>query len=212
MKTKLLNTVLGIFLLSATAVFAQDKNQEKEWAKKLKTVKPLEYKALVEDKDRLQSQVSECQNSKSSLKSEIASKDEEIARLKKELEDAKAAAATPVVQTVSNTTNTKTPAKKQSSTVFNSSKAVPVAGVVYKVQIGSFKSKDLTKYFDNNPNFSGEVDHDGSKKYTLGVFSDYWEADNFKKALREMGVKGAWVVAYKDGKRVNMKDVLEGAL
>jgi hypothetical protein len=88
----------------------------------------------------------------------------------------------------------------------------PSKGVVYKVQIGSFKNKDLTKYFDNNPNFSGDIDPDGTKKYTLGVFTDYWEADKFKKALREMGVKGAWIVAYKNGQRVNVKDALEGTL
>jgi hypothetical protein len=84
--------------------------------------------------------------------------------------------------------------------------------VIFKVQIGSFKNKDLAKYFNNNPNFSGDIDEDGSKKYTLGYFREYWEADTFKKYLREMGVKDAWIVSYKDGKRVSIKDVLEGAL
>ena len=83
-------------------------------------------------------------------------------------------------------------------------------GVVFKVQIGAFRNKDLTKYFDNNPNFSGEVDEDGQKKYTLGYFTDYWEANNFKKYLRKMAVKDAWIVSYKDGERVPIKDVLEG--
>jgi len=32
------------------------------------------------------------------------------------------------------------------------------------------------------------------------------EADNFKDYLREMGVKDAWVVCYKNGKRVALKD------
>ena len=30
-------------------------------------------------------------------------------------------------------------------------------GVVFKVQIGAFKNKNLAKYFDNNPNFGGEA-------------------------------------------------------
>jgi len=80
------------------------------------------------------------------------------------------------------------------------------------VQIGAFKNKDLAKYFENNKNFSGDVDADGVKKYTLGYFNDYWEADNFKKYIREMGVKDAWIVAYKNGQRVNLRDVLEGLL
>ena len=81
-------------------------------------------------------------------------------------------------------------------------------GIVFKVQLGAFQNKDLKKY-DNSPNFSAEESGD-LQKYTIGVFRDYWEADTFKKYLREMGVKDAWVVSYKDGQRVPIKDVLEG--
>jgi hypothetical protein len=83
-------------------------------------------------------------------------------------------------------------------------------GVVFKVQIGAFRNKDLSKYFENNPNFGGEKGEDGSQRYTIGVFRDYWEADTFKKYMREMGVKDAWIVPYRDGTRVEIKDVLEG--
>ena len=86
-----------------------------------------------------------------------------------------------------------------------------IDGVVFKVQIGAFRNKDLSKYFDNNENFSGE-NADDLQKITLGQFRDYWEADTFKKYLREMGVKDAWIVPYKDGVRVPIKDVLEGVV
>ncbi|MES2386780.1 MAG: hypothetical protein V4543_02160 [Bacteroidota bacterium] len=86
------------------------------------------------------------------------------------------------------------------------------AGVVFKVQIGAFRNRNLQKYLNNSRNFTGEVDPDGLRKYTLGFFGDYWEADNFKKYMREMGVNDAWIVTYKDGKRVNIKDVLEKAV
>jgi hypothetical protein len=84
-------------------------------------------------------------------------------------------------------------------------------GVVFKVQIGAFQKKDMSKFFDNNPMFSGE-DENGMQKVTVGFFRDYWEADTFKKYLREMGVKDAWIVPFKDGKRVPIKDVLEGVI
>ncbi|MFL5728362.1 MAG: Ezrin/radixin/moesin family protein [Cytophagaceae bacterium] len=211
MKRLFLLSILAI-AVSANFSMAQKKTkeeveQEKEWAKKLKELKPLEYKKLVEQKDALAGQISECENSKSSIKSESESKDAEIARLKKEVEDYK----TGVVKVPGQATTTTVETDNNNTTKVNTHKG-PTKGVVYKVQIGSFKTKDLTKYFDNNPNFSGETDADGSKKYTLGVFTDYWEADKFKKALRDMGVKGAWVVPYKDGQRVNLKDVLEGAM
>ncbi|MFN9502521.1 MAG: hypothetical protein ACK57K_14450 [Chryseotalea sp.] len=85
-------------------------------------------------------------------------------------------------------------------------------GVVFKVQIGAFKNKDLSKYFDNNPNFGGEAAKGEAEpqKLTIGVFRDYWEADTFKKYMRDMGVKDAWIVPYRDGQRVEIKDVLEG--
>jgi hypothetical protein len=214
--------LLFVFIGASHISIAQKKSKEeiameKEWATKLKALKPLDYKKLVEDKDAIASQAGECENSRTPLKNELESlktemdaKNIEIAKLKQELEDAKSAQVATTPTTTKTTTSTTTVKSKGTTTTVN--KAPVVAGVVFKVQIGSFKTKDLTKYFDNNPNFSGETDADGSKKYTIGVFTDYWEADKFKKALREMGVKGAWVVPYKDGQRVNLKDVLEGAL
>ena len=212
MKRYFLLSVLAV-AISAQFSMAQKKSkeelaQEKEWATKLKSLKPLDYKKLVEQKDALAGQVSECENAKTTIKNESDGKDAEISRLKKEVDDYK----TGVVKVPGSQTTTTTVEDNSSTGTKVTTHKGPTKGVVFKVQIGSFKSKDLTKYFDNNPNFSGEVDADGSKKYTLGVFTDYWEADKFKKALREMGVKGAWVVPYKDGQRVNLKDVLEGAM
>jgi hypothetical protein len=205
--------ITAILISLSSASYAQKKQKkskeeaalEKQWAKKLKALKPLDYKRLLEEKEALAAQVLELQQSNATLKAELERKESELAKTKKELEDYNSGMVPGVVQN-------QTTGGDNSSTAGLNTKRGPSKGVVYKVQIGSFKSKDLTKYFDNNPNFSGEVDHDGQKKYTLGVFTDYWEADKFKKALREMGVKGAWVVAYKDGKRVNIKDVLEGTI
>ncbi len=81
--------------------------------------------------------------------------------------------------------------------------------VVFKVQVGAFKNKDLSKYFDNNPNFGGEAagkDSTDPQRITIGIFRDYWEADTFKKYMRDMGVKDAWIVLYMDGARVEIKD------
>lgn len=84
-------------------------------------------------------------------------------------------------------------------------------GVVFKVQVGAFRNKDMSKYFDNNPNFGGEVGREPSdpQRINIGIFRSYWEADTFKKYMREMGVKDAWIVPYRDGVRVEIKDVLD---
>jgi len=191
-----------LFMGIGNIAFSQSKAEEKEWAKKLDQLDPMDYKALVERKDTLNKHLSDCESREIKYRNELEAKDLEIEKLKKELQDY-SSGAVPGVAPKSEATEAPKQQVKQ---------AKEVNGLVYKVQIGSFKNKDLTKYFDNNPNFSGEVDADGVKKYTLGVFTDYWEAENLKKALREMGVKGAWIVAYKDGQRVNMKDAREGVL
>lgn len=229
MKKTTLLLIISALLLSNLA-FSQskeDKALKKEWAKKMKEMDPLVFKKLVEDKDALSSQVQKLNSQVSESEGKLAAKDAEIKAkesevlaakaenetIKAELEAAKASAATVTVTSEvsgNKTTTNQTTNKGKSVSTSTSRGATP--GVVYKVQIGSFKNKDLSKYFENNKNFSGEVDSDGTKKYTLGNFAEYWEADNFKKYLREMGVKDAWIVPYKDGQRVNIKDVLEGAI
>ena len=62
--------------------------------------------------------------------------------------------------------------------------------------------------FVGHRRFHAEEDEDGVKKYTIAAFRDYWEADLFKKYLREMGVNDAWIVSYKDGVRVQIESVL----
>jgi hypothetical protein len=206
------NIVLLLVLVAVLAPrsYAQlDKAEAKEWKKRMKALKPEEFKTLVEERDRFRSEAQTAQSKVSTLEAKQAEQIMEINSLKEQLADKdaeiekakeRAAMSAPVARTALAGVPSDKPEVKS------------MAGVVFKVQVGSFRNKDLSRYFDNNPNFSGEVDSDGVKKYTLGHFSDYWEADNFKKYLRDMGVKDAWVVSYKDGKRVPIKDVLEGVV
>jgi hypothetical protein len=191
-----------------TTSYAQlSKAEKKEWKKKAKTYAkdPESLKTLVEEHQSLSGKVSGLEADNANFQSRLSDKDASISEMeedmtklrsdlglaKKEVREMKAAA-----------TDTAAPTKKGPS----------MKGVVFKVQIGAFRNKDLSKYFENNENFSGETDGDGTQKVTLGLFGDYWEADTFKKYLREMGVKDAWIVPYRDGTRVAIKDVLEGVV
>lgn len=80
-------------------------------------------------------------------------------------------------------------------------------GVWFKVQIGAYNNLDLTQYAGHQ-NFGLEKDQDGTMKYTLGAFRSYADATSFKKLMRNMGVRGAWIVAYKNGDRVEINAVL----
>jgi len=202
MKTRVLILCLAL-IFSGAQVFAQlSKKEKKEWKKKAKEYakNPANLKMLTEEKQvadnsvtSLKADVNRLQSASSDKDSKIADLEDQISKMRSEL----------------TSTRSELEHLKESPPVNSMDFS---KGVVFKVQIGAFKNKDLSKYFDNNPNFSGEVKEGEPQKVTIGIFRDYWDADTFKKYLREMGVKDAWIVPYKDSKRVEIKDVLEGVV
>lgn len=203
MNYKLILIFCLAFIFSASQSFSQlSKKEKKEWKKKAKEYSrnPQNLKQLIEDKDAATGQLSSLNQKLADLQSSVGEKDARIAELEDQLSRSR-----------SELTATRAElAQLKESPVVN-----PMdfsKGVIFKVQIGAFKNKDLAKYFDNNPNLGGEVKENEPQKITIGIFRDYWEADKFKKYMREMGVKDAWIVPYKDGQRVEIKDVLEGVV
>jgi TolA-binding protein len=188
----------------STQTFAQlSKKEKKEWKKKAKefSKNPANLKQLTEDKAAADEQVSSLNGKVTSMQSSLSDKDAKIAELEDQLSQMRGQLAS---------TKAELAQLKESGPVVN-----PMdfsKGVVFKVQVGAFKNKDLAKYFDNNPNFGGEARDGEPQKITIGIFRDYWEADTFKKYMRDMGVKDAWIVPYRDGQRVEIKDVLEGVI
>ncbi|MEO5601113.1 MAG: Ezrin/radixin/moesin family protein [Cyclobacteriaceae bacterium] len=190
-------------IFSSSQSFAQlSKTEKKEWKKKAKefSKNPANLKQLMEDKEAAEGQLSSLNDRVTQLQSSMSNKDARLAELEDQLSQSRA-----------QLTSTRAELTQL--------KATPVVnemdfsqGVVFKVQIGAFKNKDLQKYFDNNPNLGGEVKEGEPQKITLGIFRDYWQADEFKKYMREMGVKDAWIVPFRDGQRVEIKDVLEGVV
>ena len=203
MKNRLILLFCLAFIFSASQSFAQlSKKEKKEWKKKAKEYSkaPEDLKQLIEDKQAADAQVTSLNQKVTQLQSSVSDKDAKIAQLEDELSQSRSQLTTVRTEL----------AQLKENPVIN-----PMdfsKGVVFKVQIGAFKNKDLAKYFDNNPNFGGEVKEGEPQKVTIGVFRDYWEADTFKKYMRDMGVKDAWIVPYKDGQRVDIKDVLEGVI
>lgn len=199
-------SLFALFFMSS-AHAQMEKKEKKEWKKRAKAYSkdPESFKTLVEEHQKFQGDVARLEAASKNLQSSLSDKnakisdlEDDMAKLRSDLSKSKAqvrearaaAAAKPV--------------EPSSGTIMK--------GVVFKVQIGAFRNKDLSKYFENHENFSGETDEDGTQKITLSQFTDYWEADTFKKYLREMGVKDAWIVPYRDGIRVSIKEVLEGVI
>jgi len=203
MKYRLLLIFCLASIFSTSQIFAQlSKQEKKEWKKKAKefSKNPANLKQLTEDKQAADNQVSSLNQKVSQMQNSISDKDAKIAELEDQLSQSRGQLTAARAEI----------AQLKESPVINEMDFSK--GVVFKVQIGAFKNKDLAKYFDNNPNLGGEVKEGEPQKITIGIFRDYWEADTFKKYMREMGVKDAWIVPYRDGQRVEIKDVLEGVV
>lgn len=203
MKTKVFIVCLAL-IFSGMQVFAQlSKAEKKEWKKKAKeySKNPAELKSLIEAKQAAETDNSTLKGQVSTLNNQVSDKNAKITDLEDQLSKMRG-----------DLTSTKAELAQLKETPPAPSPMDFSKGVVFKVQIGAFKNKDLAKYFDNNPNFGGEATEKGEQRFTIGVFRDYWEADKFKKYMREMGVKDAWIVPFKDGVRVEIKDVLEGVV
>ena len=101
-------------------------------------------------------------------------------------------------QSISNSTNNDTivvKEKKKESTL------------LYKVQIGTF-----LKSMSNQDQFielkAEEEKINGTYKYYVLAGSNKYDADKLKDYLREIGFKGAFIVAFLDGKQISTKDAL----
>jgi hypothetical protein len=73
--------------------------------------------------------------------------------------------------------------------------------LVFEVQIGAFKHFDLDKYRENLVGLDGDQ-ADGYAKLTLGKFFSPVAAKEFRDDMRKAGFKDAWVVAKRNGIRV----------
>jgi len=201
MKPLTLAILLGFcFALTGFESSAQlSKKEKKALKKEKKSLSEEAFKDLKDQKAALQSQVSSLQSQVNQFDDKLAEKDNQVSEYQKQ------------VATLRSSLESAQSKAAQASQQPQTSNVVDESGVVFKVQIGAFKNKDLSKYLDTGGEFQGE-EADGLKKYSLGIFRDYWEADTFKKYLREMGVKDAWIVSFRDGQRVPIKEVLEGVI
>ena len=79
--------------------------------------------------------------------------------------------------------------------------------IIFKVQIGTYL-KDMK----NSEKFSGiqteEKVVNETYKYFVGNTSSKTEADKLRKIMVEKGFNGAFVIAFKDGIRINVKEAL----
>ncbi|MGW8123286.1 hypothetical protein ACV07N_11560 [Roseivirga echinicomitans] len=206
--------LLGIFI--ATAAIGQEmtkaearafKQEMKVWKKKKKAMSPEDFKILSEEHLKLKAANAGALSDIQTLETQLSGKDGQIGDLQKQVTRMQAAyqASQKEVENLK-AQNDKRPAYNPeivNGEDFN-------LGVVFKVQVGAFRKVDLKKYADTSKDFA-EEGADDLRKYVIGNFRNYEDANILKRYLREMGVEDAWIVPYRDGKRVPLKDVLPTA-
>lgn len=90
----------------------------------------------------------------------------------------------------------------------NDSKESSTAGegqVIYRVQLGAYKRKVSQAVFGSNKNLVSITGNDGVTRYLSGNYSDYADAAKHKIEMVTKGFGGAFVVAFKGGKRVTLE-------
>lgn len=167
----------------------RQKAEGKQWKKKLSKLTPGQYKKLMGEyyslKDRVSTAEEEaltCQSSIEDKNSMLSRYQEEISKLRKQTKEGAS---------------------------FSGRNIEDVRGVTFRVQIGAYSSINLGQY-SGQENFNVENAAE-MQKFSVGLFKSYREADALKRYLQQMGLKDAWVVAYRDGSRVDMKEVLNQA-
>jgi TolA-binding protein len=179
-----------VTISTATAQSKEEKREIKEWKKKLKKTDPLDFRDMVNSQaelkreaSALRSQVQQVDEEIANLKNTIANKDAQIQQMRERMEEMQAQVAGASTEDWDD-------------------------GVVYKVQVGAFRNKDLSQYQKTGSFWVEE--EDGVRKYTIANFRDYDEATVFKNYMRNMGVRDAWIVAYEDGQRKDITEVTGG--
>jgi len=208
-----MKNILAVIAIALCVTFISDANaqmdkkEQKEWKKRIKKLTPEQYSTLLSENKSLKSQVGSLKSEVGGIDDKLKDKDDQIAQY----QDQVAALRADVAAAKKAAASAPKPMAPQPAPAAVGGSIQSTSGVMFTVQIGAFAKKDLKKFAENNPAFQADS-KDGLMKYTVGMFRDYWEADTFKKYLREIGVKDAFIASYKDGQRVAIKEVLEGVI
>lgn len=81
-------------------------------------------------------------------------------------------------------------------------------GIWFRVQIGAYENTKIDKSLETTDNLSLE-DRDDLQKIVLGRFRNYNDAKNLQQSLKQIGLADAWIVSYRDGKRISIEEALK---
>ncbi|MCH8318863.1 MAG: thrombospondin type 3 repeat-containing protein [Bacteroidetes bacterium] len=80
--------------------------------------------------------------------------------------------------------------------------------VIFRVQLGAFKTKISTNIFADIEDIFLYTDKDGMYKYLAGELANLKDASKLRREMVSKGFKDAFVVTYKGGERVSLSSVI----
>ena len=100
-----------------------------------------------------------------------------------------------------------------SSSIYSASNPIPIdqklpEGLIFKVQLGAFKSAIRQDLFKGITPIMGETTPQGFIRYSVGIFVKFETADAVKNEVKGFGFRDAFVVAFYNGKRIPINDAL----
>jgi len=100
-----------------------------------------------------------------------------------------------------------------SGNAYSEAKPIPVdapieEGLVFRVQIGAFRTRIPNNAFKGLSPLNGETTPSGYIRYTAGNFDKIENATAVKNDLKSLGYSDAFVVAYLNGKRISLGQAL----
>ncbi len=163
------------------------KEEQKRWKKKLKSMGVEKFYEVMTQYEQLKGQSGSFEGELNALQGDVDSKEKGIQTLDKSIEGLETRIA-----------------KLEENCNANEGKSSTAKGLMHKVQVGDFNDPTLKAFQEEGDFWEKDQILDGEsfrKVYTIGYFTDNFQAQAFKKMLRDMGVKDAYVQTYQDGKK-----------
>jgi N-acetylmuramoyl-L-alanine amidase len=99
------------------------------------------------------------------------------------------------------------PAAKKEAKKAEKNNAEPV--VFYTVQIGVSQNSSVNEKFEAVESVKKMISEDGAVRYTVGSFQNLNDAIAMQGTMRGKGFKDAFVTAYRDNKRITLKEAAD---
>lgn len=200
--------MIGVFTsLSLAAQNELSREETKVWKDKAKEYRrnlPA-LKALVEEHGQYQDQVVTLQQQVGELQAQLAMKDRQISTFndsQAELNQRVIAAET----TARNAVNQPAPPPPPTTATGSSPS---ITGTIFRVQIGAFEKKRIDLDLATGNEMLLQETAGGIQKVAVGEFRTYGNAQRLRDKLREIGVDGAFVVAFQDGQSIDVTTAIQ---